>query len=1022
MGMMLTGRHLASIVLIGTIITLSVSALMFWTSPFSKKSATHASVGDAVISCTVIDNEIGLPVSDIEVEMNLSTPRMRKITVSGFTMENGSIEKAIANWDDSFLQIDDIILAGNWIIQDVAGDRVYRTNERLWNCTDAKSFLLGYSEYSFNGIRAQEKLLKDHLELALILYVYPARMLAVSNPIQERVSTYITGSRGFRGRGSLVEMIMTDSNFVDVENTDFVLIPENHPLKVGVLIKILDFAWNFITELDVTNREFIDLTPAIMREFFDRQIQEAINMLDIMSSQGFDLRKQYEDLEKAREDYDYAINAFSSANYSEGLNYAQNGWMKYLGVYTQVREIHSETLPWAIAIISILAFFSLTSARLITQHKANRWKIPLLIFPPFFLLFSFTQPYLRLFLLSPFTAIEKLDIIFFVNFLAVLPWLFFAFILSIAPRFRDVLWETVEMSLRNIHRRRLRSIMTIFTITIVSASAMSVLTISPYTPSLSIPLSGAQPTVQQGLLVEQYETLTPIPSTVTSPGQAPQVVQIQIALPTSEATWLTKQPWVDSFNIYGLKRITIANSTSQNIADFSRFNLVILNPSFIEKYYLTDSNVSWLTDKDKGEVLIGSKIASAHNLSPGEEFFIDDKVFKVKDIFDEQQITKNCEEIHGGNFFAKVYDPVTGTISGESFIIGSINDFSPKSFSIYKVSMRINSSYIDDLDSIVNDILQRGYSHEITTEHDVTRTYKIYAVIGGKVTCRFYSATESTIVGPWPMQVVLLILSAGIVSLNVLASVSERKKEIQTIFASGAAPLRIRMIFIAEAIIFGLLGGIYGYVLMFSLVEVGNLALPNLIQENLLSSSPFLISLSTGIIASIIGSVPISTRAVLSVVPSERMLQKDKDIFTKQRGRIVVDVPLKLQESELESFSNFITHLGKKLTPRRFYFDGIGIFDIERVENEERIVYVLTMNYSAEKNAFYKAVISIQKGGQPDEIEVIVYPLNAMRRVVKKWRVEHNITLSRFAAQFRSKLVRYVGTKRNNKHSKNNQG
>lgn len=1012
MRMTFISKHFTTLVLIGIILILPVSGLLLWTYPPSNKFI--ASIRDAVVSCTVIDNEIGLPVSDMQVGLNLSTPKMRKITVSGFTMKNGSINKVISNWNDSFLQIRDVVLAGKWIIQNVTGDRVYRINERLWNCIDAKSFLLGYSKYSFKGIKLQQKIVKDHLEFSLILYVSPARILAVSNPIQERISTYITGSRGFRGRGALVEMIMTDSNFVEVENTNFVLIPETHPLKIGVLIKILHFAWNFITELNVTNREFIDLTPPIMREFFDRQIQEVVSMLDAMSSQGFDLRKPYEELAKSREDYNHAINAFSSANYSEGLNYAQNGWIRYLRVYTQIREIHSETLPWAITIIFILAFFSFTSARLIAGHKVNLWKkfIPL-IFSPFLLLFSFTQPYLRLFLLSPFVAIEKLDIIFFVNFLATLPWLFLVFILAITPRFRDMLWETLEISLRNMYRRRFRSLMTIFTITIVSASAMSVLTISPYTPSISIPLSGAQPTVQQGLLIERYEMLTSIPGTVTSPGQAPQAMQIQIAFPISETTWLTKQSWIDSYNIYGLKHVRIANTTGQSIANFSKFNLIVINPSFVEKWCLMFSNVSWLTDEDRGKVLLGSKIASAYNLSLGDEFFIDDKVFKVKDIFDEQQITKNCKEIHGGNFFVKVYDPVAETISGESFIIGSTNDFSQEDFSIYKVSMLINSSYIDNLNSIVNNILKRGYAHEITTEYDVTRTYKVYVIIDGKVACRFYGVTESTIVGPWQMQAVLLILSAAIVCLNVIASVNERKKEIQTIFASGATPLRIRIIFITEALTFGLIGGIYGYVFTFSLVKMGNLALPNLIQENLLSSSPFLISLSTGIIASMVGSLLVSRRAVLSVVPSKRMLQKDKDIFTREGGRLVVDVPLKIQEFELESFDSFIAYLAKKLTPRRFYYDGIGILDIKRIQKEESIMYVLTVNYSAEKNAFYKAVISIQKTAEPNEIRVIVYPLDAMRRVIKKWKVDHNITLSRFVAQFRSNLIKYVGIKRN---------
>jgi len=976
-------------------------------------SGTRVPFTNAMIFCAVIDAGTGFPVSNMQVELNLSTTKTNKITIRGFTLKDGSIESVASDWNDSFLQIDEIMLGGKWIIQNVSGDRTYSINERLWKCTDAKSFLSGYSRYAFKDVRLRQKMLKDHTEYSTVLYVSSARMLAVLNPIQEHISAYISGSRGFWERGSLIEITMTDSNFVEVENANLVLMPENDTLKMGILFRILDLAWDFRTELNVTNREFIDLTVPIMKEFSDRQIQEAMSILDATSSQGFDLRKQFEELGKAAEDYNQAINDFELANYTEGLDHARDGWTKYLSIYTQIREIHSNAFSWAITIVSILVFFSFTSARLIAGYKADlSKKLAPFIFLPFFLFFSLTQPYLKLFLLSPFVAIEKLDLVFFVNFLAILPWLFFVFILAITPRFRDLLWETLEISLRNMYRRRFRSLMTIFTITIVSASAMCVLTIAPYTPSISIPLRMAQPVVQRGLLVERYEILTPLPGTVTSPGQAPQVAQIQIPLPVSEAIWLTKQSWMDSYNVYGLKNVGITNITGQSMPKFSRFNLIVINPSFVRKYCLTVSGVSWLTDEDRGKVLIGSKIASVYHLSPGDEFLVEDRVFKVKDIFDEEQIVKGCKEINGDNFFLRVYDPITKAISGVSFIIGSMKDFSLNSFSIYKVSI-IAGNNVAYSDSMLDEILQRGYSHEITTEYDVTRTYKIYTITDGQVTCKFYGVAELSIAGSWQMQAVLLFLSAAIVSLNVIASVNERRRVIQTIFATGATPLRIRMIFIAEALTFGLIGGIYGYVLMFLLVKIGNISLPDLIQENVLSSSPFLISLSTGILASIIGSLPVSAKAVLSAVPSKRILQKDKDIFTREEGRAIVDVPLRLQDSELESFSSFITDLERQLTTKRFYFGGIGILEVERIDEMESTTHILTMNYAAEKNAFYKTVISIQKSIEPKKIEVFICPLDAKKIVIKEWKTEHKITLSRFAAQLRSELIKYVGAKRN---------
>ncbi len=84
---------------------------------------------------------------------------------------------------------------------------------------------------------------------------------------------------------------------------------------------------------------------------------------------------------------------------------------------------------------------------------------------------------------------------------------------------------------------------------------------------------------------------------------------------------------------------------------------------------------------------------------------------------------------------------------------------------------------------------------------------------GGKLTSKLYSSVEATSYEGFASLAVPVLIAALIIANTMLGSVYERTREIGIYSSIGLAPIHIATLFIAEAIVYAVLGSISGYLL-----------------------------------------------------------------------------------------------------------------------------------------------------------------------------------------------------------------
>ena len=123
---------------------------------------------------------------------------------------------------------------------------------------------------------------------------------------------------------------------------------------------------------------------------------------------------------------------------------------------------------------------------------------------------------------------------------------------------------------------------------------------------------------------------------------------------------------------------------------------------------------------------------------------------------------------------------------------------------------------------------------------------------------------------------------------TVMGSVHERRREISIYSVVGLSPLHVSMMFLAESLIYALLGGVLGYLSAISFFKVASLFLPTELIAHNYSSRAVMIALGLSMLATVLASTYPSIIAGRLVTPS---LERTWKITTKPKGDMW-EVPL----------------------------------------------------------------------------------------------------------------------------------
>jgi ABC-type antimicrobial peptide transport system permease subunit len=248
----------------------------------------------------------------------------------------------------------------------------------------------------------------------------------------------------------------------------------------------------------------------------------------------------------------------------------------------------------------------------------------------------------------------------------------------------------------------------------------------------------------------------------------------------------------------------------------------------------------------------------------------------------------------------------------------------------------------EDVEAVVRSIISLfGYDVFVSSNGAVN-----YYYIGAYI--RFDGTAELLI------PLIMVVLSVGMVMTN---SVYERGKEIKLLSTLGLNPTHIGLMFLAEAIVMGMVGGSIGYLagLGFyrTLVFLGQNLVENLMVREKLEWWWSALGFTFAVVISIISAVRPTAMAIRAYTPSmikkvrrpeKAKKEREEKIFKVYRAR-EVSMPLKVSIGEKEFFIGFFLDYLKQL--RTGYMERVeNIEDIPEAENANgELEKIIKFNY-----------------------------------------------------------------------------
>jgi len=820
------------------------------------------------------------------------------------------------------IYVRNVSMPGIWFLDKIVGQSERSLARTLQGYGYRRAALSGnltrYEFYLSNYVDFLQQSNGSSLSLKLKLYLTGAKIVQIYNPLSD-----------IRKYDPRLSISMVSANFIEIGGSKAILpISEPLSLRLSITFQVESYGsimfstprGEFSISVGTENRTFIDLTPAVIRGLSSTETNILKGILDTIEPYGFKLDKLYGKLLTVSALYEQSAQDFENQNRENGTKNLISAIYTFRDVYNETSDTYAEAVGWTPTLIIILVFFSLALSRMITEKRLPANIIFATLLALMFCLFFFTQPNFRLYLdfISSLLT-QRIRIPFFsVILIQSLQALAAAVIILVIcfTKLRDFAVQTFGVSMRNLRRRKMKTVLALVTIVLVSVATMSLLTFTPETTH-RVPLLHRTSKVDNALVIYK-RVIREVPGLSYSEWNEP--------LQPYEVQDFQSGDWVKSMNIYGIVGVNLRRDDGFTVDGFTRFNMVVVNPQFMEEYIKVSEIMGsdWsLNSTDRGMIIVGSEIASKYNLTTGSQVFLNNRRFTVKSVFNERNAIENLRDIDDEYFFSlpssttQIFDPSTNEIKGGSFIIGSTNDFAINAMSIYKVGIIAKDEYAGKIWNIAEEFLPSMLDYWTEdaglARAQLVRTYEIHITSQGSVYMVSSGLPTPTVAGDWQIHIIPIVITSLLLLTNALATVAERKSEIRTLFTTGASPTRIRLIFILEGMTLGIIGGILGYVAGYGIAQVMGFALPSLVQQNLITGAPFTISFFTALASSLLGCLLPSRVSIKTVVPSGTLTKKVDEIMEirETRNEAYLEVPIRLQPVEIKPFNDFLENLMK---------------------------------------------------------------------------------------------------------------
>lgn len=346
------------------------------------------------------------------------------------------------------------------------------------------------------------------------------------------------------------------------------------------------------------------------------------------------------------------------------------------------------------------------------------------------------------------------------------------------------------MGCRNLRRRRMRTLINLISVMVLVFGFITLTSISP----------------EYGLLTRRLRPVLPVDALLVRDEPLGGYPGSFLALPESFIEWLESQPNVtlvspkaENMPVYFDRPLGSLYSSAGKSVDI--LGIIGIIPSKEEKITGFNQIVEgkYLEDDDVKGILISSSLKKSLGVDVGDKLYGFDQEFVVRGFFDGESLSR-LMDVNALKFLPYYRSPVSSQLTpcpSDRIIILTYKKALTLP-NVYTSRVAVQFSNIESYESLAR-IIALTYEYKVYVSHPESLTLHSLG-----------EYTEEQGVGLIFPLMVLVMLNIG---LSMFATVNERKDEIASLSSVGLNPTQIAVLFIAEALIIGFIGGGFGYLL-----------------------------------------------------------------------------------------------------------------------------------------------------------------------------------------------------------------
>jgi hypothetical protein len=636
--------------------------------------------------------------------------------------------------------------------------------------------------------------------------------------------------------------------------------------------------------------------------------------------------------------FNLALSSFEEKNYSRAYTYTKVAWLYTAQAYNEVMRLINDTVNTNFLVLVIFIPSAVLLAMLVTAATGKRRFLAVAI-----ILLTLTAIY---YMVHPAPQVAA---VFWMSPLSVGLTLFFSFTAGLfmgkavdqARRYRtkvlgkhfaetlvtDITFMLADMSINFMKRRKLRTILTLILIIIVVFSLVGLTSIMPLATATFTKPTVYSPTYK-GLLIRRL-TIEQVPQNIVDPGSL-DVLRELTGLSFCRRVW-----WYPE-SVAG--RSVYTTVLGKGNKQYSVRALLGVDPNEVLPLK-SEALIAgrWFMENDYFACIVTDRLAQALNVTVGDEVFLPSHNLRLMVVgVISADVANRLRDLDGYSITPVNPNAVSALLRG--YVLEEVR--LPLS---YDEVLLVPSKLALDLG---------GYLASVAAAHEDYAFVREAALKLAKPLelLNFYicDGSDVTMVSPylafalqgWVLVMIPTVIAVAMVSITILGSIRERRREISTLTSLGLSPRGVGVVFVVETLCYAFMGASIGYIL-------GILANIAMIKMNLLppgfianvSSLATAAALLISILAILLQSAYPAVMASKIVVPS---LARKWEIPTKPRGD-EWEIPLPFATRDRGEIPGIIYYLYEYLDAHRKESPEVFIVEDVAIEGPERLHAVVRL-------------------------------------------------------------------------------